>query len=947
MNIPISSYPGSRWWKFDFHTHTPASSDYGAGTDQSVLKVKTYRDWIGDFISAGIRCVAVTDHNCGDWIDPLKAELEKMREEKVLGSEEFFMFPGTELSIGGVHYLAIFDPSASGKVISDLLAVARYNQDSINARGYCEETDVATVCKEVTRLGGIFIPAHVDLQSTGLFKTSQSAALGPILKCDGIQAMEIVDHAFSLPQVFTDSKVRWASVLGSDSHHPTAPPIDGDHPFPRFPGSHYTWVKMGSPSLDELRLALHDGNDFSLIRSDERAADFDPNETPHDWIESLEITNAGLMGLGSPAVYSFNPWMNAIIGGRGSGKSTLVHFIRLTTKRGDDLSRLGDEKENRVLKNFNSFARVANGRIQDAGGLREDTQAILIYRKGGDRFRLTWLATDRGTTVETWDEDFDEWMSASSQDVVGRFPLRIFSQDEIGLIAERPEALLARVDESIAKADWQARWNETENRFLTVLATIRSLRSRLAEKDRLTGQLEDLVKQLATFEKSEHAKVRKDYQKVTKQEREMNALFEAFDELAENIGALNDGFLLHDLPDDLIDPENPADSGLTVVDEVLHSVAAKASRILEKMRLAMKNLAENQQSLLQSSQWFKCKIEAEAAHASLIEALKSQGVEDPSAFATLVAKRQTIEKALKEIAGIEKEISNLTEAAIACRDVEMLALRIELRTMRGNFLSKELGGNPYVQISLNAFGDEDDSDRVEKDLRGILGCEDTRFADALRDSDKKSGFVETLYTNLPSNEGERADVILKRIQTWKQEVVNAGKGKASNLPARFHSYITTKCKDRPEFLDRLLVWWPEDSLVVSYSRGGDGKNFVPLTTGSAGEKAATLLAFFLAHGEAPLILDQPENDLDNHLITDLVVKQLRENKKRRQIIVVTHNPNIVVNGDAEMVHAMNFANGQCRTKASGALQEESVRTEVCEVMEGGRAALKSRFQRLI
>ncbi len=140
---------------------------------------------------------------------------------------------------------------------------------------------------------------------------------------------------------------------------------------------------------------------------------------------------------------------------------------------------------------------------------------------------------------------------------------------------------------------------------------------------------------------------------------------------------------------------------------------------------------------------------------------------------------------------------------------------------------------------------------------------------------------------------------------------------------------------------------PRFGFSLSYSRGGDGKNFVPLTTGSAGEKAAALLAFFLAHGEAPLILDQPENDLDNHLITDLVVKQLHENKKRRQIIVVTHNPNIVVNGDAEMVHAMNFANGQCRTKASGPLQEGAVRTEVCEVMEGGRDALKSRFQRLI
>ena len=112
---------------------------------------------------------------------------------------------------------------------------------------------------------------------------------------------------------------------------------------------------METPSLDALRLALHDGNEFSLIRSDQLPPGFDANEIPHDWIESLEISDARLMGLGTPAIYSFNPWMNAVIGGRGSGKSTVIHFLRLAAKRGEDLLKLGDERENRVLRNFNSF----------------------------------------------------------------------------------------------------------------------------------------------------------------------------------------------------------------------------------------------------------------------------------------------------------------------------------------------------------------------------------------------------------------------------------------------------------------------------------------------------------------------------------------------------------------------------------------------------------------
>ncbi len=102
----------------------------------------------------------------------------------------------------------------------------------------------------------------------------------------------------------------------------------------------------------------------------------------------------------------------------------------------------------------------------------------------------------------------------------------------------------------------------------------------------------------------------------------------------------------------------------------------------------------------------------------------------------------------------------------------------------------------------------------------------------------------------------------------------------------------------------------------------------------------------LAFGNEPLVLDQPEDDLDNHLIYELIVRQIRENKLRRQLIVVTHNPNILVNGDAEMVHALDFQGGQCRVLEHGALQETKVREEVCRVMEGGREAFARRWARL-
>ena len=339
---------------------------------------------------------------------------------------------------------------------------------------------------------------------------------------------------------------------------------------------------MGTPSLEALKLALHDGNEFALIRSDARDADYNPNGTPENWIESLEISDARLMGRGTATRIEFSPWMNAVIGGRGSGKSTLIHFIRLATRREEALGRLG--ADNRVLKNLTSFKKVGERR-SDEGGLLAGTKAVLVYRKAGERFRLNWLQSDHGTSVESYDAVTHQWVPASSQDVLSRFPLGIFSQDEIGLIAENPGALLHRVDETIGKKDWDARWENEVNTFLALLGKIRSQRSRLAEKERLKGELDDVVKKLAVLERSEHATLFKAARKVRRQSDQMKSLFEAYDRIVGEIGSLQKNLLLHDLPDDLLDPDRAEDADLVRAERKLRRAVARAARILERVHL--------------------------------------------------------------------------------------------------------------------------------------------------------------------------------------------------------------------------------------------------------------------------------------------------------------------------------------------------------------------------
>jgi hypothetical protein len=78
----------------------------------------------------------------------------------------------------------------------------------------------------------------------------------------------------------------------------------------------------------------------------------------------------------------------------------------------------------------------------------------------------------------------------------------------------------------------------------------------------------------------------------------------------------------------------------------------------------------------------------------------------------------------------------------------------------------------------------------------------------------------------------------------------------------------------------------------------------------------------------------------------LIVSQIHLNKNHRQLIIATHNPNIVVNGDSELVVSLKFGGGQVRLDISGSLEDQKVRDSVCDIMEGGREAFEKRYKRL-
>lgn len=883
-------YPGARWWKFDFHTHTPASKDTKAwqgaiGTPDALMP----QAWLLKYMAAGIDCVAITDHNSGEWVDKLKASYADMKRQADDGSppagfRELHLFPGVEISVqGGFHLLAIFDPSATSQTISDLLAKVDYDGTRGDSDGATRE-GAAKVVEQVLSAGGLAIPVHVERDK------------GPWQ----------VDLQF---------------------------------------GSRFTWVKMASPSLEGLRLALLDGQGVSVRRSDDGEA-FQPFDLPEHFIECIEVHKARAMGLGRTAArLPLNPYFNALIGGRGTGKSTFVHALRLAYRRERELAA-GTE----AGQTFSRFNKVAKGR-NDEGGLKADTAISVQVHRDGHAYRLHWRQDGQpASAVEELEPGGHRFQPASSQAITPqRFPIRLFSQGQIAALAgESQQALLNVIDDAAGTAEQQHALAEARRTFLATRAQMRDLDGKLGEREALNLSLQDVQRKLARFEGADHATVLKDYQRTSRQAREVERQFEQASELVERMQTFAIDMLADDLPDGLFDAEVSPDASAVQTIEKLHAAIGMARSALECAAADLDQQRGQLKAALGASDWADRGSQAKAAYDVLKADLQQQGVSDPSEYGRLVQERQRLETEAKRLDALHKQRDELKNRASGQLEA-VRAARKAVTERRARFLQRTLEGNPFVRMTLIPYGR--DPRAIERSLRELLGTAEGRYTDDLLVEDQqgapaKGAVAELLSaTDLTEQPGAwDTPAIESSLNELKRKLVATCAGQ-NEFGSWFNKFLQAEADRRAEYIDHILCWFPEDGLRVEYSRKGDGRDFQSIGQASAGQRAAAMLAFLLAHGTEPLVLDQPEDDLDNHLIYSLVVQQIRANKLRRQLIIVTHNPNIVVNGDAELIHVLDFHH-QCYVKQTGSLQDLHMREEVCQVMEGGKEAFERRYQRL-
>ncbi len=895
---------GSRWYKFDFHTHTPASSDHKAKHENEI-------DWLKALMQSEVDCVALTDHVSGGWVNRILstyAELDKTEE----WYRPLHIFPGSEITVstgqGRVHILTIFDPSSNGDTITGVLGQCGIIQGQGDAEKTYADKSVDDVIDIIHKAGGIAIPAHID-GPKGLLHEIENSNQEIESWLGKIEAVECINLEF-LETVKPELKKaceHLALVQGSDAHKSTDL------------GWRTTWIKMSKPSISGLKLALHD-HVFCVDNSEDN-----PNSLPNLYLSELNIQKMAHCGRipGQPAIFKLHPLFNAVIGGRGSGKSTIIESIRLALGKDKELQGL-----DKLSSDLESFTQ---------GVTSDETIINVEVSRREDIFRASWSNQESAyidkKVAGTWQKDHGKPSD--------RFPISIYSQKQINALSDNPNSLWDIIDKSkeVDFQNWEKNFQAEHHTYLSLCSEIRQLQRELECKSELQGKIDDLDSDITSFEEGGHKNVFDAYQLLAAQTSSIKS--------ASNIDVLKNNLALikeFKLADKAIENEDDIDylkeinSIHSIFCGAVNEVVEGISKLGDQLEDAIKTRNES----YKESTWWKDNIKTKELYADVVKDYEEKGA---------ALNPENYEGWLKEKAECHKKLNGLGEVQIKLDSKKLLRNeslnriyvgRLYLQGKRSKFIKTVLSENEYVRMTLNPFSSKEEA---INEFRSIIGIGDT-FSSSIYDTDSPKALLFRML-NSPKNIDDRN----KQLVSIKKWLLNLDENTSTDtgefkVNQRFLTSILRIKNERPETFDRLIAWWPQDELLVEYAQDPGKSSFKNISKGSAGQKAAAILAFLLSHGDNPIIVDQPEDDLDNALIFKLIVSQIHANKKRRQIIMVTHNPNIVVNGDAEYINVLHFKNGQIQLLEDGGLGEQAIRDRVCDIMEGGATAFEQRYQRL-
>jgi ABC-type lipoprotein export system ATPase subunit len=940
-----------------FHAHSIDSHDWAQRPNADTKRNDAQRlatpagiqEFLGE-LAARYRVVCITDHmRCG-----YAAKLARA----ALAREDITVLPGMEINCltapayaDAIHLLAIFPPEASEVSIERIFAdtnvvdpAQRTGKEAVRFE------DLRDLRDKIRKAGGLFVLAHVENERRGhraryridRRKTLAMYAEGRQLELDlvdeyAVYLANLQPDAVELQQV--EDQHHYARVLADGEEHRLACVGPADH------HSFEDYDNAGSATLLKIPSA-----DFGSVREALRFHDtrvrlpgqMVGHQAPR--LVGLRLASASGKGLFRDTTLAFSENLNCLIGPRGSGKSTVIEALRYVLGRNQQLAdRMGEGGKN--------FANLAQS--TQSANLR-DTRIELVYDAGDGTQTILSATFDAAEPVLTRafspeGEDLHVAVAALPED----FPVAIFSWSEMEVLGREPgpqrelvDRLLGDVRPGIAARD-AVYERLSENRALILGIARRLATARAADNGRLGRyrQYRDAYQSLNT---DEAAALFVGLDAARRRSELLDGVAADVESLDETVAALAGAVVAESVEATVAaTPEATRDwwaagpaaaLDLAGLDQRIGELAAELETAVTQRKELLADLQKTAVAEVQTvEQELRIQTQLDAGQ----DLMRDQREIARKRFEQVDADRdryledlKRLDAAVEQRRGLLVDLAAAQDAISGTREKNLAPLNAQLGEVGGDRLE--------ITVARAHLADRAEVERYLED-GPVLTMERAGRYKHKRTASRLTAMARPADLSAALVDGDAG-------RLGAEVAVGTGDALDTDEATKLIDNCVWRKHDEDADVDVVDADAVGPLLELAEHRIDDRVRIMlngkPVDELSPGQRSSAMLPLIALAETDPLIIDQPEDNLDNAMVGDTLTRILADLKERRQIIVSTHNPNIVVGGDAEQVVVLDApAVHTAQIQHTGSIDDAGIIDGVLTIMEGGREAFDARRKR--
>jgi len=737
------------------------------------------------------------------------------------------------------------------------------------------------VLERMTALGALVVPAHVNVPNSGLLTGRSGQPLVTKIKHPDL-------HAIAVTPSQPDGTDQAAIIAGSrpyDRPHPLAVIHADDIMRPetlRTQGGS-SWFKLSRPCVDSLRLAIRTPETRTSLTK--------PAIESRPVLKEISWVGGFLDGVTIP----LSTDLTTLIGGRGTGKSTAIESLRFVL----GLSPIGVEAK----RDHEAIV---------SGVLKAGTVVKLVVEATSPAAR-TFVIERSVNNVPVVKDESGSVTRLQPIDVIPN--VEIFGQHELAELTNDSLKVAKMLQRFQGGSTPTAEYGET----LVKLKENREKFTR-AEKDRtrLEEELADiprLEEQVQHYTATDVPTRLAEVTRLTQDEAVFGEAKARVEATNESLRSLTDPQLTAKLAADFENIENsPRAAYLSRAQDASAALAAKLLELSSQATSAISDaLAEIESA---QREWTEVTREQRQEHSEVLRKLVEEGLE-PNKYLDTTRALEALKVKDSRRAGMATSLQGLLSER---------AVLLQALTSEENDRSRKL--TEAIRAANRATG-------------GVVVVKPVAAPDRRH--------IKALVERSVSGQRTRIMAAIDEPDFSTRAFVEAARKGESELAAKY-SITGAQARsllDAGEALFRQVEELSVGQAVEVYldvQAGTGTRELKKMDDLSKGQRATALLLLLLGVSSAPLVIDQPEDDLDNRFVYDGIVTHLRKLKGRRQIIASTHNANVPVLGDAELIVTLegDGQNGRTAEAGIGSLDDTSIRSHVENVLEGGPAAFNAR-----